>query len=70
MVLSGFEFRFEKNQVSFSSLQKECIRKCVYPTRELARADIFDYIEAFYNWARRHRHLGGVTPEIFDRVCS
>ncbi len=70
MVLSGFEFRFEKNQVSFSSLQKECIRKCVYPTRELARADIFDYIEAFYNWARRRRHLGGVTPEAFDRVCS
>ncbi|ATI64815.1 hypothetical protein CPU03_11440 [Edwardsiella tarda] len=63
-----FRIQFEKNHVSFSSLQKECIRKCVYPTRELARADIFDYIEAFYNQA--HRHLGGITPEVFDRVCS
>ncbi|WP_324070566.1 IS3 family transposase, partial [Klebsiella pneumoniae] len=25
-----------------------------------ARADIFDYIEVFYNRNRRHSHLGGV----------
>ncbi len=70
MVLSGFEFRFEKNHVSFSSLQKERIRKCVYQPWELTRADIFDYIEAFYNRARCRRYLGGITPEVFDRVCS
>ncbi|EBE1998056.1 IS3 family transposase, partial [Salmonella enterica] len=29
---------------------------------DLARADVFDYIELFYNWARRHNHLVGVSP--------
>ena len=33
----------------FSSLKKERIRKRIYKTRDLARADIFDYIEVFYN---------------------
>lgn len=47
----------------FSSLKKERIRKRIYKTRDLARADIFDYIEVFYNRTRRHSHLGGVSPE-------
>ena len=37
----------------FGSLKKERIRKRIYKTRDLARADIFDYIEVFYNRARR-----------------
>ncbi|WP_218812077.1 IS3 family transposase, partial [Klebsiella quasipneumoniae] len=28
-----------------------------YKTRDMARADIFDYIEVFYNRNRRHSHL-------------
>ncbi|EDW5003937.1 IS3 family transposase, partial [Salmonella enterica subsp. enterica] len=36
----------------------------------LARADIFDYIEVFYNRARRHSHLGGVSPEAFEQASS
>jgi putative transposase len=43
----------------FSSLKKERIRKRIYKTRDLARADIFDYIEVFYNRARR-RQSGGL----------
>lgn len=50
----------------FSSLKKERIRKRIYKTREMARADIFDYIEVFYNRTRRHSHLGGVSPEAFE----
>jgi putative transposase len=50
----------------FSSLKKERIKKRIYKTRELARADIFDYIEVFYNRSRRHSHLGGVSPEAFE----
>ncbi|HCR2161474.1 TPA: IS3 family transposase [Enterobacter asburiae] len=54
----------------FSSLKKERIRKRIYKTRDLARADIFDYIEVFYNRARRHSHLGGVSPESFEQASS
>jgi putative transposase len=52
----------------FSSLKKERIKKRVYKTRDLARADIFDYIEAFYNRTRRHSHLGGISPEAFEKA--
>jgi len=52
----------------FSSLKKEKIRKRVYPNREIARAEVFDYIEGFYNRTRRHSHLGGVSPEAFERA--
>ncbi|ENU5708193.1 TPA: IS3 family transposase [Salmonella enterica subsp. diarizonae serovar 48:i:z] len=52
----------------FSSLKKERIRKRIYKTRDIARADIFDYIEVFYNRTRRHSHLGGVSPEAFEKA--
>lgn len=52
----------------FSSLKKERIRKRIYKTRDMARADVFDYIEVFYNRTRRHSHLGGVSPEAFERA--
>jgi putative transposase len=52
----------------FSSLKKERIRKRIYKTRDLAKADVFDYIEVFYNRTRRHSHLGGVSPEAFERA--
>lgn len=54
----------------FSSLKKERIKKRVYKTRDLARADVFDYIEVFYNRTRRHSHLGGISPEAFERASS
>lgn len=47
----------------FSSLKRERIRKKVYRTRDLAKANIFGYIEMFYNRTRRHSHLGGISPE-------
>jgi putative transposase len=52
----------------FSSLKKERIRKRIYKTRDLSHADVFDYIEAFYNRTRCHSHLGGVSPEAFERA--
>ena len=54
----------------FSSLKKERIRKRIYKTRDLARSDVFDYIEAFYNRTRRHSHLGGISPEAFERASA
>ena len=52
----------------FSSLKKERIKKRIYKTRDLARADVFDYIEVFYNRKRRHSHLGGVSPEVYEQA--
>lgn len=52
----------------FSSLKKERVKKRIYKTRDLARADVFDYIEVFYNRKRRHSHLGGVSPEAFEQA--
>lgn len=52
----------------FSSLKKERIRKRLNKTRDLARADIFDYIEVFFSRARCHSHLGGVWPEGLEQA--
>ena len=54
----------------FSSLKKERVKKRIYKTRDLARADIFGYIEMFYNRTRRHSHLGGVSPEVFESASK
>ena len=54
----------------FSSLKKERIRKWIYKTRDLAKADIFGYIEAFYDRTRRHSHLGDVSPEAFEPASA
>ena len=51
----------------FSSLKTERIGKKVYRTRDDARADVFDYIERFYNTVRRHSTIGYVSPVEFER---
>jgi putative transposase len=53
----------------FSSLKKERIRRRIYQSREEARADVFDYIEVFYNRNRRHSHLGQVSPHDFEQAA-
>jgi len=54
----------------FSSLKKERIKKRIYKSREIARVDISDYIESFYNRTRRHSYLGGVSPEEFETAAK
>ena len=54
----------------FSSLKKERIKKRIYKNRDLANVDISDYIESFYNRSRRHKHLGGVSPEEFEGAAK
>ena len=41
-------------------------RKVRYRTRDEARADVFDYIEVFYNRKRRHGYLGNISPADFE----
>lgn len=50
----------------FGSLKKERIKNRTHTNRALAKADVSDYIESFYNPGRRHQHLGGVIPEEYE----
>jgi putative transposase len=45
----------------------ERIGRKVYRTRDAARADVFDYIERFYNTIRRHSTNGYLSPVEFER---
>ncbi|WP_244509904.1 IS3 family transposase, partial [Rhizobium sp. AC27/96] len=50
----------------FSSLKTERTARKVYRTRDDAKADVFDYVERFYNPKRRHSILGYLSPMEFE----
>ena len=54
----------------FSSLKTERTASKVYRTRDHARADVFDYIECFYNPRRWHSTIGYVSPMEFERMAQ
>ena len=51
----------------FSSLKTERTTRRMYRTRDDAKADVFDYIERFYNPKRRHSTIGYLSPMEFER---
>jgi putative transposase len=51
----------------FSSLKTERTNRRHYAPRDEARADVFDYIERFYNPRRRHSTLGYVSPVDYEK---
>ncbi len=54
----------------FSSLKTERTARTTYQTRDQAKADVFDYIERFYNPRRRHSTLGYLSPMEFERQAE
>ena len=50
----------------FSSLKTERTARKIYRTRDEAKADVFDYIERFYNVRRRHSTIGYLSPVAFE----
>jgi len=54
----------------FSSLKTERTARKVFRTREQARAEVFDYIERFYNPTRRHSTLGYLSPMAFEKAIE
>ena len=52
----------------FSSLKVERVDRKRYRTRDEARADVFDYIERFYNPRRRHSTLDYVCPITYEKL--
>ena len=54
----------------FSSLKTERTARKVYRSRDDAKADVFDYIERFYNPKRRHSTIGYMSPMEFERQAG
>ena len=56
----------------FSSLKIERIGRKVYRTRDAARADVFDYIENFYNVSSEHtsRYIVDTKRLCWATSCS
>lgn len=51
----------------FQLLKRERIKRQIYPTREAARRDVFNYIEMFYNPRRRHGTSGDLSPVEYEK---
>ena len=54
----------------FSSLKTERTARKIYRTRDEAKADVFDYIERFYNAKRRHSTIGYLSPVAFEEQAA
>jgi putative transposase len=53
----------------FGTLKSELIHHRRYATRAEARADIFEFIEVFYNRFRRHSALAFQSPVMFELLA-
>lgn len=50
----------------WSTLKLDLVYRRDFATRNQARAEIFDYIEVFYNRERIHTAIGGLSPTQFE----
>ncbi len=50
----------------FQLLKRERIKRKIYSTRAEAKADIFDYIEMFYNGKRKHGSNDLLSPVDYE----
>ena len=50
----------------FQLLKRERIKRRIYPDRQTARADIFNYIEMFFNRQRKHGHNDMLSPVEYE----
>ena len=55
----------------FATLKTELLSaEHAYRTRQEVRTAIFEYVEGFYNWTRRHSTLGYLSPAEFERRAN
>ena len=52
----------------FATLKKELIHRRAWPTKAELRGEVFEYIEVFYNRQRRHKRLGQLSPNEYERL--
>jgi putative transposase len=51
----------------FATLKTELVHTRAWPTRQVARSAIYEYIEVFYNRRRRHSSLDYLSPAEYER---
>lgn len=51
----------------FATLQTELLNQRSWPTRQMLRSAIFEFVEVFYNRHRLHSALGYLSPAEFER---
>jgi putative transposase len=51
-----------------ATLKTELLYRNAWPTRQVVRTAIFEYIEGFYNTRRRHSALGHLSPAEYEEV--
>ena len=56
------------SEAFFSSLKTELMGGKAFPGRRQAQAEIFEYMEVFYNRQRLHSSLGYMTPEEYEEA--
>ena len=54
----------------FSTLKRELVHRRRWRTRAEARAEIFEYIEVWYNRRRRHSSLGYMSPAQYEELVT
>src|SRR5450631_3148398 len=66
--------QMKPEQLEIARLKREVIKlraertaHKIYRSRDEAKADVFDYIERFYNPKRRHSTIGYMSPMEFER---
>lgn len=56
-------------KVFFHTLKVELIHENVYPTREIAKQSIFEYIECYFNNQRIHSSIDYRTPNELESAA-
>ena len=51
----------------FATLKTELVHQRHFRTRQEARAELFEYIEIWYNRRRRHSALGYLSPAVYEQ---
>ncbi|WP_442927950.1 transposase [Microbulbifer sp. M83] len=54
----------------FSRLKLELVYAGHFKSVNQAKAEVFEYVEVFYNRVRRHSTLGYIIPAEYERKCA
>jgi transposase InsO family protein len=52
----------------FKTLKNNLLYKTYFYTKKQAKAEIFEYIEFYYNRTRSHSYLGNLSPVRFEKI--